>query len=146
MLIFSSLFFIFWLMGNTRKETKELNTAQDNAWPHQPQKGQFQQKQSYMQIKLGIWKNDNPCGWLNLCFVVITYWILHFFFKKKSPNRKVLKKKPKAQLAQTPGPKTETDRKTDQNRNKLKPTVFQLFRSVSVETFTNRKFRFRLAG
>ena len=50
-----------------------------------------------------------------------------------------MEKKPKAQLAQTPGPKTEADRKTDQNRNKLKPTVFQLFRSVSVETFINRK-------
>ena len=50
-------------MGNTRKETKELNTAQDNA-ATPTQKGQFQQKQSYMQIKSGIWKNDNPCDWL----------------------------------------------------------------------------------
>ena len=48
-------------MGNTRKETKELNTAQDNAAT--PTR-QFQQKQSYMQIKSGIWKNDNPCDWL----------------------------------------------------------------------------------
>ena len=56
-----------------------------------------------------------------------------------------MEKKLKAQLTQTPGPKTETDRKTDRNRNKPKPMVFQVFRSVSGETFKNRKFRFRLA-
>ena len=40
-------FFFFLVKGKTIKETKELNKEQDNAWPHQPQQGQFQQKQLF---------------------------------------------------------------------------------------------------
>ena len=60
---------------------------------------------------------------LNTAFFFLTT----FFLKKKKPKHKIFEKKPKAQLAQTPSSKIETNRKTYQNQNQPKSTVFQLF-------------------
>ena len=97
-----------------------------------------------MQIKLGILKNDNLCAWLNLYFVVTTYWILHLYiyiyiYKVQTENFGKKPQRPNWPKLQAQKPKlTEKPTKTKTNQNQWFFNYFNQFRLrlLQIENFS----------